>query len=85
MSEGAYPLALYRSGTAFDWDGRPTDSCVVNDEDEHLQAADDGWRDAADYHAPPKSDPLDHDGDGHPGGSLPRRGRPPKVKVGDAD
>ena len=27
----------------------------------------------------PTRDPLDHDGDGHKGGSLPRkRGRPPK-------
>jgi hypothetical protein len=24
-------------------------------------------------------DPLDHDGDGRKGGSLPRRGRPPKA------
>lgn len=26
----------------------------------------------------PAQDPLDHDGDGRKGGSLPRRGRPPK-------
>lgn len=29
----------------------------------------------------PRQHPLDHDGDGKPGGSLPkRRGRPPKAK-----
>lgn len=55
MDEGAYPLTLYRSGSAFDWDGRPTDSRVVIDEDEHLQAADEGWMEAAEYCAPPKS------------------------------
>jgi hypothetical protein len=57
MSEGIYPLALYRSGSFFEWDGRPTDSCVVNDEDEHLQASEDGWQESADYFADPKTDP----------------------------
>lgn len=54
MSEGAYPLTLYRSGATFEWDGRSTDSRTVIDEDEHLQAADEGWQEAADYVAPPK-------------------------------
>lgn len=84
MSEGAYPLSLYRSGSTFDWDGRPTDSRVVNDEDEHLSASDEGWLETADYFAPPKAkpDPFDHDGDGKPGGSLPKAARK-QVKEAD--
>lgn len=30
------------------------------------------------------ADPLDHDGDGRKGGSLPRRGRPPKASADPA-
>lgn len=53
MANSDYPMALYRAGTSFDWDGRQTDSRVVADENEHLQAADDGWQEPADYFAPP--------------------------------
>lgn len=69
MSDSPYPLTLYRSGTSFEWDGRQTDSLIVNDEDEHLQA--DGWQEAADYLA--KS------------GDAPKRGRPPKVTQSPAE
>lgn len=73
MPDGAYPLSLYRSGSSFEWDGRMTDSCVVGDEDEHLQAAEDGWQEASDYFAAPKT--LDPE--------RRRPGRPPKVRTDD--
>lgn len=65
MSAENYPLTLYRAGTAFDWDGRLTDSRVVADSDEHSQAAGEGWKAVADYFAPPNSGP----------------GRPPKTEA----
>jgi hypothetical protein len=42
-----YPLALYRPGCEFAWDGRDTDVLIVNSEDEHLAA--EGWQTAAEY------------------------------------
>ena len=68
---GDYPLMLYRSGSDFVWDGKVTDRLVVENEDQHLAAIDGGWMITADYHAP-RLPQLDHDGDGRPGGSLPR-------------
>lgn len=48
---------------------RDDDYLIVEDADEESAAIVDGWRVSL--------DPLDHDGDGKPGGA--RRGRPPKV------
>lgn len=73
----AYPRMLYRPGPSLRvWDAHDVDTCIVKDEDEHLAALEAGWGDT-----PEPRHPLDHDGDGKPGGSLPkRRGRPPKVR-----
>jgi len=71
-------MMLYRKGGEFEWDGKPTDMLCVANGNEHEDALREGWRVAADYLA----NPLDHDGDGKSGGSLPRRGRPPKAREG---
>lgn len=68
MSE-PYPLALYRDGGQFKWDGRPTDSLIVHDLKEHDAALAEGWQEAADY--------LSDDEDPKP--AAKRRGRPPKA------
>jgi hypothetical protein len=76
-----YPASLYKRGSTFLWDGELFDFIDVNDAEELEIALADGWV----PHKP--SDPLDHDGDGEPGGSpkgeqaTARRGRKPK---GDA-
>lgn len=44
-----YPLCLYRAGSTFDWDGRPTDQREAADADEHERLAGEGWAVAADY------------------------------------
>jgi hypothetical protein len=64
-----YPLALYRDGAAFVWDGRPTDTLTVNDEAAHEAAKREGWQVARDYLAAKPKPSFDHDGDGKPGGS----------------
>ena len=74
-----YPKMLYRDGSEFRWDGRPTDSVVVQDAEEAEIALLDGWKLPADYLAP-RLPQLDHDGDGRPGGSLPRRSRAQKAR-----
>jgi hypothetical protein len=45
-----YPKTLYREGTEFVWDGKPTVSLIVANEDEHMAA--DGWKTAAEYLTP---------------------------------
>lgn len=69
-----FPKMLYRDGSSFLWDRRSTDAVVVNDAEEQEIALSDGWALPADYLAP-RLPQLDHDGDGKPGGSLPRRKR----------
>lgn len=72
-----YPRMLYRPGTSLRvWDAHDVDTMIVGDEDEHLAALERGWSES-----PVPRDPLDHDGDGTKGGSLPRRGRPRKETV----
>lgn len=64
-----YPLALYRDGTEYKvWDAYMVDLLVVHCEDEEVSAKRDGWRER-----PEPVSPLDHDKDGTPGGSLPRK------------
>ncbi len=67
---------LYREGSAAEIWGHSVDTCIVEDAQELSEALADGWR-----LRPDEIHPLDHDGDGKPGGSLPkRRGRPPKQR-----
>ena len=70
-----YPKAMYRAGTQYEIWGYHVDYLVVSDEQEEIEAKREGW---AETPIPPS--PLDHDLNGAPGGSLPRRGRPPKVR-----
>jgi hypothetical protein len=57
---------LYRPGTTLRvWNAHDVDTKIVHDEAEELQAMDEGWDRKPDQH------PLDHDGDGAVGGSLP--------------
>lgn len=69
-----FPMMLYRDGSEFAWDRRPTDTLIVNDAEEAEIAVLEGWKIAADYLAP-RLPQLDHDGDGKPGGSLPKAKR----------
>lgn len=64
-----YPKMLYRDGTAFEWDGRALDTLIVDDAAGEAAALADGWR--------VTGNPLDHDGDGKPGGSR----KPRKAKA----
>ena len=79
MDFAEYPKALYRDGGAEMIWGKPVQTRVVGTAEEQAEALAEGWR------LGPVPDPLDHDGDGRKGGSLPRRGRPPKVRTDDAD
>lgn len=72
-----YPKMLFKAGTECRvWNAHDVDTLIVGGEEEELAAKLEGWSESP---APPS--PLDHDKDGHLGGSLPRRGRPPKEKV----
>ncbi|MDE2442200.1 MAG: hypothetical protein KGP14_14365 [Betaproteobacteria bacterium] len=64
-----YPKMIYRDGDGFEWEGHSLESLIVADAGEEEAALADGWR--------VSPNPLDHDGDGKPGGA--RRGRPKKV------
>jgi len=73
-----YPRMVFRPGTMLrNWHGRDLDWQIVDDEVEEAQALSQGWR--------LSPDPLDRDGDGKRGGSLPgqnartKRGRSRKV------
>ena len=71
-----YPIMLYRPGTELRvWNEHDVDTRIAATADEEEAAKREGWSESP---APPS--PLDHDLDGHPGGSLPRRGRPPKQR-----
>lgn len=64
-----YPRMLYRPGTQYIvWDTHHVDTLVVIDEDEEASALKSGWSIAP--------DPLDRDGNGARGGSLPRKKGP---------
>jgi len=73
-----YPKAMYRDGGSVLIWGKPVETRIVDDAEAEREAREEGWR----LHPLPADDlsPLDHDGDGVKGGSLPkRRGRPPKA------
>jgi len=79
MSGADYPKALYADGgDELIW-GQPVRTAIAQDEDEEKALRSKGWR----LH--PIKHPLDHDGDGRPGGSTPRRGRPPKTAAPGGD
>lgn len=66
---GEYPKAMYQDGgDELIWD-QPVRTVIVADENEEKALRLKGWR----LH--PIANPLDHDGDGKAGGSLPRRRR----------
>lgn len=66
-----HPLMLYRDGQQCRvWGAHDVDTLIVADAMEEADAKAEGWRESP---APPH--PLDHDMDGRPGGSLPRRRR----------
>ncbi len=66
-----YPLMLFRPGTQYRvWGLHDVDTRVVADDGEELSAKEEGWSES-----PAPLSPLDHDRNGQPGGSLPRRGR----------
>jgi hypothetical protein len=57
---------LFRPGTSLRvWNAHDVDTLVVDDEQEEREALSQGWK------RHPAPDPLDHDGDGRKGGSLP--------------
>lgn len=70
-----YPKMIFRKGDMLP--DHDVDFLIVENENEEREALENGWRLGF--------DPLDHDGDGLPGGSLPddvaprKRGRPRKV------
>jgi len=67
-----FPLMLYRPGSEVETMGRAFDTLIVADADEEAAAGKDGWQ------RHDTINPLDRDGDGNSGGSLPKRGRPRK-------
>lgn len=69
-----FPQMLYRPGKALKWSGFALDYLTVNSDEELAAAHKDGWRSPHEL-----LNPLDHDGDGKSGGSLPKRGRKPKA------
>lgn len=78
MDGDEYPKAMYRSGgDQLIW-GRPVQTIAVHSAEEQGEFVADGWR----LH-PAEPSPLDHDGDGRSGGSLPRRNRPLKLRSDD--
>ena len=73
MGAGAeWPKMLYRPGATLRvWNAHDVDTLIVDDGEEEARALAQGWT-----HRPgEKRDPLDHDGDGRKGGSLPKRRR----------
>jgi hypothetical protein len=62
---------LYRPGSSLVIWGEAVDTLIVDDAEAETAAADQGWR-----RSPlPDPHPLDRDGDGNIGGSLPKRRR----------
>lgn len=69
---------LFRPGSTLRvWDAHDVDTLIVSSEPEEIEAKRSGWSES-----PVPRDPLDHDGDGGRGGSLPRRGRPRRASTG---
>jgi hypothetical protein len=67
VAEGwEFPKAIYRDGGEDLVWGLPIETSAVGSEDEEREALALGWR----LHPTAKPNPLDHDGDGHKGGSL---------------
>ena len=61
-----YPRMLYRPGSQYRvWDEHDVDTLIVDSPDEQAKAEAAGWNISP--------EPLDHDGDGRKGGSLPRK------------
>lgn len=64
MSE--FPKMLYRDGTETRvWNKHDVDTRIVEGAEQEEKALANGWR-----LTPDKKSPLDHDGDGKPGGSV---------------
>ena len=64
-----YPTMLYRPGTTLRvWNAHDVDTLLVHSPEEETEAKRAGWS-----NSPVPRDPLDHDGDGQKGGSLPRQ------------
>ena len=74
---------IFRNGNAIPEHG--VDYLIVGGEAELADALRGGWREGLEAQEAAPRHPLDHDGDGEPGGSLPdavaprKRGRKPKV------
>jgi hypothetical protein len=47
--ENEFPKSLYKDGSEFEWDGRPTDCLIVDSVDEQEAAEGRGWAEAAAY------------------------------------
>jgi hypothetical protein len=74
VAEGSeYPKAAYKDGGADLIWGNPVQTRTLHSAEDETEALASGWR----LH-PIATDPLDHDGDGRKGGSLPQRQRKPK-------
>ena len=82
-----FPKMMFKFGDMLPEHG--VDYLIVECEAEMVNALGDGWREGLEAPQVSSRHPLDHDGDGRPGGSLPdavaprKRGRPRKV-TGDA-
>lgn len=76
-----FPLMVFRDGKALPEHG--VDYLIVSGEAELADALRGGWREGLEAQIAAPRHPLDLDGDGEPGGSLPKakRGRKPKVQA----
>lgn len=50
-ADNLFPMMLYRTGSAIQWDGRGTDTKIVADSTELATALATGWAEGADYAA----------------------------------
>lgn len=64
----AFPKTLFREGGDEVFWGKKQSRRIVHDAETEQAALADGWQGQA-IGAPPRIDPLDHDGDGRKGGS----------------
>lgn len=78
MSHPSYPRSMYRlADGGFEYEGRHFAILEVESETEETAAKKDGWVNHPDDCK--TADPFDHDGDGKPGGSLPKANAPRKT------